>query len=67
MISRPAFITAPTRIALLAGLTASGPVHAQTPGQWVVPRGFQVSVFADSVRTRARWRSGREARCSSAR
>src|SRR5580765_5936302 len=34
---------------VVPGLTASGRVGAQQPGQWVVPPGFQVTVFADSV------------------
>src|SRR5205823_218197 len=34
---------------LLTGLAASGCMRAQTPDQWVVPPGFKVTVFADSV------------------
>jgi glucose/arabinose dehydrogenase len=49
MISGRPLPTARSCIAILAGLTASGSVQAQTPANWVVPSGFQVSVFADSV------------------
>src|SRR5580765_3898171 len=34
---------------VVPGLTASGRVGAQQPGQWVVPAGFQVTVFAENV------------------
>jgi glucose/arabinose dehydrogenase len=36
-------------VLLSPGLAASGLAHAQSAGQWVVPAGFQVSIFADSV------------------
>ena len=49
MISKPSVITALSSIVLLSGLTDSGCLRAQAPNQWVVPAGFQVSVFADSV------------------
>ena len=49
MISKRSVITALSCIALLPGLTASGRLRAQTPNQWVVPAGFHVTVFADSV------------------
>src|SRR2546423_555959 len=48
MISRP-FVMTLSCIALLSGLTASGCMRAQTSNQWVVPAGFHVTVFADSV------------------
>lgn len=40
-----------TCAALAPGLTASGGLFAQAPapGEWVVPAGFQVTTFADSV------------------
>ena len=34
---------------LASVLLVPGHVRAQSPGQWVVPAGFQVAVFADSV------------------
>src|SRR5438477_2594069 len=49
MISKHSVITAFSCIVLLSDLTASGCMRAQTPNQWVVPAGFQVTVFADSV------------------
>ena len=49
MIAKPSLITALWSIVLLSGLTDSGCLRAQTPNQWVVPAGFHVSVFADSV------------------
>src|SRR5467141_4527275 len=49
MISKPSVITALSCIVLLPGLTASGRLRAQTPNQWVVPAGFHVTLFADSV------------------
>src|SRR5436190_12426390 len=49
MISKPSVITALSCIALLPGLTVSGRLRAQAPNQWVVPAGFHVTVFADSV------------------
>ena len=49
MISKPSVITALSCIVLLPGLTSSRGLRAQTPNQWVVPAGFQVTVFADSV------------------
>jgi glucose/arabinose dehydrogenase len=36
--------------ALAAACGDAGPAAAQSPPQWIVPAGFQVSVFADSVR-----------------
>src|SRR6266704_5763832 len=49
MISKPSVITALSCMALLPALTASSRLRAQTPNQWVVPAGFHVTVFADSV------------------
>ena len=49
MISKSSVITALSCIVLLSELTASGCVRAQSPNQWVVPAGFHVTVFADSV------------------
>jgi glucose/arabinose dehydrogenase len=49
MISKHSVITALSWIALLPGLPSSGFLRAQTPNQWTVPAGFQVTVFADSV------------------
>src|SRR6266571_8791594 len=49
MISKPSVITALSCIVLLPGLTAFGRLRAQTPNQWVVPAGFHVTVYADSV------------------
>ena len=49
MISKPSVITALSCMFLISGLTASGCMRAQTPNQWVVPAGFHVTVFADSV------------------
>src|SRR5438477_6185876 len=49
MISKHSVITAFSCIVLLPGPTASGRLRAQTPDQWVVPAGFHVTVFADSV------------------
>jgi glucose/arabinose dehydrogenase len=49
MTSKPSVITALSCIVLLPGLTASGRLGAQTPNQWVVPAGFQVTVFAENV------------------
>ena len=49
MISKPSAIIALSCIVLLPGLTDSGRLRAQTPNQWVVPAGFHVTVFADSV------------------
>src|SRR5438132_13548757 len=44
------FILAALACGVLApGLTASGRVLAQPAGQWVVPAGFQVTVFAENV------------------
>ncbi len=34
---------------LVPGLTGSGCARGQTPGQWVVPAGFHVEVFAEHV------------------
>src|SRR6267378_1801722 len=49
MTSKRSVVTALSCIALLAGLTPSSRLSAQTPNQWVVPAGFHVTVFADSV------------------
>src|SRR5512144_640174 len=50
MIMSKSFVFAALLFAALApSLTASGALHAQQPNKWVVPAGFQVSVFADSV------------------
>jgi glucose/arabinose dehydrogenase len=49
MISKSSVITTLSCIVHLPGLTASGSLRAQAPSQWVVPAGFQVTVFADSV------------------
>ena len=49
MISKRSVFSALSCIALLAILTISGCLRAQTPNQWVVPPGFHVTVFADSV------------------
>src|SRR5467141_968118 len=49
MISKHSVMTALSCIVLLPGLTASGRLRAQTPNQWVVPAGFHVTVYADSV------------------
>jgi glucose/arabinose dehydrogenase len=49
MTSKSSISTALSCIALLSGSTPSDRAHAQTPNQWVVPPGFQVTVFADSV------------------
>src|SRR5947207_6428955 len=49
MISKPSVIISLSCIVLLSDLTASGCMRAQTPNQWIVPPGFEVSVFADSV------------------
>jgi len=48
MMSKLSLLAASWWIALGPGLTASGRLLAQTPN-WVVPAGFQVTVFADSV------------------
>ena len=48
-ISSPSVVATLVCAALAPGLAASGLVRAQSPGQWVVPAGFQVTVFADSV------------------
>lgn len=48
-ISKPAPIVGGMCAVLVLGLTTFGCVRAQTPGAWVVPAGFQVTVFADSV------------------
>ena len=47
-MSKPVTIAALAAIAFAAGVAAPTPLRAQQP-QWVVPPGFQVSVFADSV------------------
>jgi len=49
MISKHTVMTALSCIVLLPGLAGSGRLRAQTPNQWVVPAGFHVTVFADSV------------------
>src|SRR2546423_9287664 len=49
MISKLSFITAHPCIALLSGLMGAGCMRAQTSDQWVVPAGFHVTVYADSV------------------
>ena len=49
IFSKPIAIAALLCTTLIPSLTASGHVRAQAPGQWVVPAGFQVTVFADSV------------------
>src|SRR5690242_13195080 len=49
MISKGSVLSALSCIALIAILTASGCLRAQTSSQWVTPPGFHVSVFADSV------------------
>ena len=43
-ISKPSVIAA-----LVCVLLGPGLLRAQSPGQWVVPAGFQVTVFADNV------------------
>jgi len=49
VISKHSVIAALSCIILLPAVTHSGRVRAQTPDQWVVPAGFHVTVFADSV------------------
>lgn len=49
MTSKPWRIIALSYVAFVATAVASRPLRAQTPEQWVVPNGFHVSVFADSV------------------
>jgi glucose/arabinose dehydrogenase len=49
MISMRSVISALSCVVLLPGLTASGVMCAQTPTHWVVPDGFQVTVFAENV------------------
>ena len=49
MISKRPVIIALRFIAIIPGLAASGGLRAQTPDQWKVPAGFQVSVYADNV------------------
>jgi glucose/arabinose dehydrogenase len=46
---KPFIIAALFAVALAPGVTASNRLHAQQSPQWVVPAGFQVTVFADSV------------------
>ena len=48
MMSKLSLLAASSCIVLGLGLIASGCLLAQTP-KWVVPAGFQVTVFADSV------------------
>jgi glucose/arabinose dehydrogenase len=49
MISKACVVTALSCTALFADLTAPDRLGAQTPNQWVVPAGFQVTVFAENV------------------
>ena len=49
MITKPVIIAALFAVALAPGVIASNRLRAQQPGQWAVPPGFQVTVFADSV------------------
>ena len=49
MISKRWRIVGLSCVALLSTAGASFRLRAQTPSYWVVPPGFQVSVFADSV------------------
>jgi glucose/arabinose dehydrogenase len=49
-ISMRFMIAALSATVLAPGLTGSGRADAQAPGQWVVPAGFEVTVFADSAR-----------------
>jgi glucose/arabinose dehydrogenase len=46
---KPFSITALLAVLLFSGLTASSPLGAQQPVGLVVPPGFRVSIFADSV------------------
>lgn len=48
-ISRPPVIAVLFCVMLVPGLARSGRLYAQQPGSLVVPAGFQVGVFADSV------------------
>jgi glucose/arabinose dehydrogenase len=48
-MSKPSVIAALLCVVLVPSLTAPDLVRAQTPGQWVVPAGFQVAVFAENV------------------
>ena len=48
-ISKPSVSAAFICVLFLPGLTASGSLGAQPPVQWVVPAGFQVTVFAENV------------------
>jgi glucose/arabinose dehydrogenase len=49
MMSKPVIVAALFAIALAPSVTASNRLRAQQSPQWVVPAGFQVTVFADSV------------------
>ena len=49
MKSKSLRIIALSCVALVATSVAPARLRAQTPNQWVVPPGFRVSVFADSV------------------
>ena len=49
MISKRLVVVALSSIAFLPSLSALGCQSAQGPDHWVVPPGFHVSVFADSV------------------
>src|SRR5205085_8223633 len=48
-ISKPSIIAALLCTVLVPGLTASSRMQAQPAGQWVVPAGFHVEVFAENV------------------
>ena len=48
-ISKPSVIAALVCTVLVPSLIPAGRVDAQPAGQWVVPAGFQVTVFAENV------------------
>ena len=48
MISRPSIIIAVFSAVQISGLTASS-LRAQQSGKWIVPAGFEVTVFAENV------------------
>jgi glucose/arabinose dehydrogenase len=48
-MTKLSLVAAQLCVLLVPGLTGSGSVRAQSPGQWVVPPGFQVTVFAENV------------------
>ena len=48
-ISKPSVIAALVCTVLVPSLIPAGHVDAQPAGQWVVPAGFQVTVFAENV------------------